>query len=429
VRRNQLNSPSPASAIGQPPATSSPTVMNQTYKVPIDEKTHIVNNFSHNEQNQSRSSEAIPSTTATSTNQTYLIENECKEIFTSSSTSPASSCQRSSTNDEINSNKTITIVSHASSQPMSNTNIAEPCASTSVSPTSPSCSTSSSLPHQTLVASSNVPDLNKTAEFERKLPIESVKQSFIDKQESKHDIKHEANESQDNFEAETVDDVQSLKKTLLKLQRLLINAIPSQEQTTNALEENSAENFTYCCSISSSNNTSCGEVSALCDDFSLPSLEPNEQIAILRSKVQQLEIVADELREELKQAKCENMNTNGTQSGLKHRVHEQDNAILELKNELLGSHLLTESIRKEKEQLERECENYKREIIVRDQMITQLRDELNESHKENEQLKQQLRQFSHTLDIVQQKEVRMNFFFLIFYFYSLNLNIELLKSI
>ncbi len=201
----------------------------------------------------------------------------------------------------------------------------------------------------------------------------------------------------DNYQCDTLEDVQNLKSILLNLQTLLINENTNDMNIQNnqgeeALINDKKDNF----------------------EFSLSNLTPEEQITIMRSKIQQMEILSADLRNELNLIKSETMHKNGIQSGLKTRLAEQDNTILELKDEQLNMHLVNQQLLKEKEDLnfklnERilQINQLKQEICKRDDYIDTLKLEINNLLNEKEHtnfVRQQVKQVSDTLEYVQEKE-------------------------
>lgn len=178
----------------------------------------------------------------------------------------------------------------------------------------------------------------------------------------------------------------------------------------------------------SSANRSCNESSDSQDSdnrgsFALANLTPDEQICILRSKIQQLEILNADMRNELNAIKCETVNKNGIQSGLKTRISEQNNTILEMKNEQINLQLANEKLSKERDELNQQLgvylvqlNNLRNEILLKDTVIDKLKIDINELRKEREQVKlvkQQVKQVSDTLDIVQEKEVLFYILFIL----------------
>ena len=149
--------------------------------------------------------------------------------------------------------------------------------------------------------------------------------------------------------------------------------------------------------------------------FSLIGITQDEEIAILRGKIQQLEILCCDLRNELNSAKSDNMQTSGMQSGLRHRLVEQDNTILEIKSENLNLMLMNQQLVKGKDEmsvkLEEQAAQIKRleaELAKRDDLIVKVKMENKSLAKENENAKyvsQQVKHVTETLDIVQEKEV------------------------
>ena len=74
----------------------------------------------------------------------------------------------------------------------------------------------------------------------------------------------------------------------------------------------------------------------------------------------------------------------GVQSGLKFRLTEQDNTILEMKNEHLNLHMSNQQLIKEVENFRSQYQeqlnatnNLKRDLVMRDELIEKMRMELN----------------------------------------------------
>jgi hypothetical protein len=191
---------------------------------------------------------------------------------------------------------------------------------------------------------------------------------------------------QNNLEdLETLNDVCALKSILMNLQSLLIN----EQEPTNVLNsflhndslEKDAENQNH--NGSQLNDTSSSASGSSDSSYVLSNLDKDEQIAILRSKIQQLELCADDLRTELSQAKTELMNRNGMQSGLRTRLNEQNNTILEMKNEELKLNLNFEKLNKEKIEMQTQLDkqmnelyNLRTELSKKDLEINKMRNQL-----------------------------------------------------
>ena len=91
-------------------------------------------------------------------------------------------------------------------------------------------------------------------------------------------------------------------------------------------------------------------------------LSKDEQIAVLRSRIQQLEILSGDLRAELSAARAHLLNRNGMQSGLQTRISEQNSIILEMKSEELSVHLRCEKLSKERDEMSAEIERLSTQI-------------------------------------------------------------------
>ena len=121
------------------------------------------------------------------------------------------------------------------------------------------------------------------------------------------------------------------------------------------------------------------------------------------------------MRNELAEAKSESIEKCGTQSGINERLKEQDNTILELKNDQLNLQLVNQQLLKEKEALNlklNECglqiHLLKQDIAKRDQFIEQLKQDINilvDEREKTKYVRQQVKQVSDTLEFVQEKEV------------------------
>ena len=160
------------------------------------------------------------------------------------------------------------------------------------------------------------------------------------------------------------------------------------------------------------------------DEEPLSNLTHGEQIAIYRSKIQQLEILSSDLRNELNQFKSEHMHKVGVQSGLKSRVNEQDKTILEMKNEQLNLHLSNQHLLKEIDEYKLKYEDYlnqtkhlRKELTNRDEQIDRLKTEINEMVKEKEEenvFLNKIKNYTESLGTVNDKEVLFNFFLINF---------------
>jgi hypothetical protein len=76
-----------------------------------------------------------------------------------------------------------------------------------------------------------------------------------------------------------------------------------------------------------------------------------DEITVLRSKNQQLQILCNDLKHELSVTKNQSMHVNGVQSGLQIRLNEQDNNVLQMKSEILQLNMTIEQISKEKAEI------------------------------------------------------------------------------
>ena len=202
---------------------------------------------------------------------------------------------------------------------------------------------------------------------------------------------------------ENLNDVQNLKNVLLNLQCLLMNDMHGSDENSKTLvKESSTKNLNNYDNDTSINNTSRTEEEDSNEVFRpLTNLTHDEEVAILRSKIQQLEILCTDLRCELNSAKSNNLHSSGTNSGLKQRLDEQDNTILEMKNENLNLMLINQQLVKNKEEMKAKMDEQQERIKSLEYELTKRDDLITKLKVDNKKVKQ----VSETLDIVQEKKV------------------------
>ena len=199
------------------------------------------------------------------------------------------------------------------------------------------------------------------------------------------------NDIQHNLEdIETLNDVVALKKILLDLQAMMLNDVNSNTNSCTSNTALTAKNHNDNDLNDENNMLNSSSASSSNDTNEMSNLSKDEQICILKSRIQQLEILSADLRTEISQAKSELMNRNGMQSGLKTRINEQNNTILEMKNEELKLNLNYEKVCKENEELNTEigkCLNeiarLKNDLLVRDDFIGKMKAELTDLKRHN----------------------------------------------
>ncbi|KAI8518682.1 Dixin [Branchiostoma belcheri] len=107
----------------------------------------------------------------------------------------------------------------------------------------------------------------------------------------------------------------------------------------------------------------------------LEGVNPEEQVVLLQSRLDQREVECDHLRKDLSRAKQENINLHGTKVGLQSRLTEQDNSLLEMKNELLRLGFVMEQFEADKAELQRKVDE-------KNKMLTDLRRQLTEKDRQ-----------------------------------------------
>lgn len=200
---------------------------------------------------------------------------------------------------------------------------------------------------------------------------EQPSQPGLEKSPAQSDLNNELMAMLGNFDDDFSHDMKGLKNVLLKLQSLLMNC--SNQELTRILDaEASSDQMekTHDSASKECSNNIIEQNRTSDSDEVVSGLTPAEQIAILRSRIQQLEILSSDLRNELNHAKSESMHSAGVHSGLKSRVNEQDNTILEMKKEQLNLHMINQQLEKEKEELMRKLDE-------RAHLINRLKHELN----------------------------------------------------
>nr|XP_022323380.1 dixin-like isoform X3 [Crassostrea virginica] len=135
------------------------------------------------------------------------------------------------------------------------------------------------------------------------------------------------------------------------------------------------------------------------DNSVIMGVSPEEQIAILKSQLLQSSIIQNDLREDLSRTKNECMLLQGNKGGLQQRLTEQDEAINQLKQEILrrdfdkqNSELEKIELRKSVQERDKNILDLKKEMARRDQRIDQLQNELQMQIQEKESITRALKQ-------------------------------------
>lgn len=133
-----------------------------------------------------------------------------------------------------------------------------------------------------------------------------------------------------------------------------------------------------------------------------------ERNVVLQSRLQQTTELCNDLREELSKAKNECMQLQGTKAGLQQRLTEQENALLQMKAEMLRIGFTQQNLETERNDLQKKLnerdkhmENLKREIIQRDTFIQKLQSDLDyhrqEQHSATKGLRTQIQDLNNKL--------------------------------
>lgn len=179
---------------------------------------------------------------------------------------------------------------------------------------------------------------------------------------------------QNEIDLENLNDIEELKSILLNLQSLFMQHDINLIQDCNSVNSKAKE---------SAKGDDANDISI--DNEYLATLTKEEQISVLKSKIQQLELLCKELKQELNILKSNLVNNNGLQHGLKSRINQQNNTILEMKNEELKLNLNCEKLLNDKNELELENEELKRRIS-RLKSTKQEAEEVQEERKDEQKM-------------------------------------------
>ncbi|CAN2390170.1 Dixin isoform X1, partial [Pristimantis euphronides] len=161
-------------------------------------------------------------------------------------------------------------------------------------------------------------------------------------------------EQQDHLEKE----MEEAKKMISGLQALLLNgSLPEDEQES---------------------------LSCLREDESCPE----EQLVIIKSRLDQSMSENQSLKKDLQSCKQENRNLQGIKDALQQRTAQQESAVLQLKQELLRSNMDKDELHNQSVDLQRKLEErnqfmaeYKKEITQKDWLIQQIQAKLDDAHR------------------------------------------------
>ncbi|XP_041373247.1 dixin-like isoform X2 [Gigantopelta aegis] len=138
---------------------------------------------------------------------------------------------------------------------------------------------------------------------------------------------------------------------------------------------------------------------------------PCEKIVVLRSRLQLMSKVSNDLREDLSRTKNECLQLEGTKAGLQQRLIEQDTQISELKSKLLKRDFERENFLAEKAALVQQFKekdkliaDLRRDLSKRDEKLDQLhhdmRTQLQEKDQSNQNLKSRIIELHNKLRVV-----------------------------
>ncbi|XP_066463075.1 dixin isoform X3 [Eleutherodactylus coqui] len=115
---------------------------------------------------------------------------------------------------------------------------------------------------------------------------------------------------------------------------------------------------------------------------------PEEQLVIIKSRLDQSMSENQSLKKELQNCKQENRNLQGIKDALQQRMAQQETAVLQLKQELLRSSMDKDELHNQNVDLQRKLEErnqfiteYKKEITQKDWLIQQMQGKLDEAHR------------------------------------------------
>ncbi|XP_075695882.1 dixin isoform X2 [Rhinoderma darwinii] len=115
---------------------------------------------------------------------------------------------------------------------------------------------------------------------------------------------------------------------------------------------------------------------------------PEEQLVIIKSRLDQSMSENQSLKKELQNCKQENRNLQAIKDALQQRMAQQESVVLQLKQELLRANMDKDELHNQNVDLQRKLEernqfitDYKKEITQKDWLIQQMQGKLDETHR------------------------------------------------
>ncbi|KAM3922666.1 dixin isoform 4-T4 [Leptodactylus fuscus] len=115
---------------------------------------------------------------------------------------------------------------------------------------------------------------------------------------------------------------------------------------------------------------------------------PEEQLVIIKSRLDQSMSENQSLKKELQNCKQENRNLQAVKDALQQRMAQQESVVLQLKQELLRSSMDKDELHNQNVDLQRKLEErnqfiaeYKKEITQKDWLVQQMQGKLDEAHR------------------------------------------------
>ncbi|XP_056400816.1 dixin isoform X2 [Hyla sarda] len=132
---------------------------------------------------------------------------------------------------------------------------------------------------------------------------------------------------------------------------------------------------------------------------------PEEQLVIIKSRLDQSMSENQSLKKELQNCKQENRNLQGIKDALQQRMAQQESVVLQLKQELLRTNMDKDELHNQNVDLQRKLEernqfiaDYKKEITQKDWLIQQMQGKLDETHRKLSEVNYQKNDLQKELD-------------------------------
>lgn len=130
------------------------------------------------------------------------------------------------------------------------------------------------------------------------------------------------------------------------------------------------------------------------DQIPFEGSTPKEQVIVLRSRLDQQQEECNQMKSDLSKSKQECRDLQGTKAGLQSRLTEQDNALLQMKAEILRMGFTTQNLEAECNELKRKLEEKDHKYSETEWLVKQKDELLQQQQEQIEALTQQLQELN-----------------------------------